>query len=100
MACFHTENFLLTIHKISLHFLPLFSLPRDNIGKFSSCHVYNRDYKKLANLFNNNENLINDNVFIENVNVEVEIKSPRIINCQHGWRYDTTMFPSTVVSEV
>ena len=78
----------------------LASLPlerREGVEKYSNCKMFNRNYSALSRLWldkNPNEILINHKHLLE------ENKSYEIINCQHGWHYDQTMFPATVVSEV
>lgn len=59
--------------------------------------MFNRNYSELAQLWLNkspNEILINHKHLLD------ANESYEIINCQHGWHYDTAVFPATVISEV
>jgi hypothetical protein len=60
--------------------------------------MFKRDYKKLAERLNDSENPLN--ILINETINDEETKNLQIINCQHGWSFDTTIFPSTVISEV
>jgi hypothetical protein len=59
--------------------------------------MFNRNYSELSQLWLDkapNEILINHKHLLD------ESKNYEIINCQHGYTYDTSMFPATVISEV
>lgn len=79
----------------------IFSIPlelRDGVEKFSACKMFDRNYSELARFFVDkrfNENFINHEHFLDE-----ESKNYEIVNCQHGWVFDRTMFSTTVISEV
>jgi hypothetical protein len=60
--------------------------------------MFDRDYKKIAERLNDSQSL--QDILINETNNDEETKNLQIINCQHGWYFDATMFPSTVISEV
>ncbi|KAL7050719.1 hypothetical protein ACKWTF_004188 [Chironomus riparius] len=69
---------------------------RDGTTKYSECKMYNRNYTEISNLWMDkspNEILINHKHLLD------EMKNYEIINCKHGWIYDTSIFPMTVISE-
>jgi hypothetical protein len=70
---------------------------RDGALSHAECKMYNRNYTELARLWidnNPSEILINHKHLLD------EIKSYEIVNCKHGWTYEKSMFPATVISEV
>jgi hypothetical protein len=85
---------------MSVHYPHINSIPlerRDGTTKYSECNMYNRNYTEISNLWmdkNPNEILINHKHLLD------EMKNYEIINCKHGWTYDTSIFPMTVISEV
>jgi MFS transporter, OCT family, solute carrier family 22 (organic cation transporter), member 4/5 len=59
--------------------------------------MYSRNYSEITRLWldkNPNEILINHKHLL------AENKSYEIINCEHGWHYERSMFTATVISEV
>lgn len=70
----------------------------DGVERYSSCKMFNRNYSELAQLWTDkspNEILINHKHLLADEN-----KNYEIINCIHGWTFDRSMFPATVISEV
>ncbi|CRL00143.1 CLUMA_CG013420, isoform A [Clunio marinus] len=68
----------------------------DGVEKYCGCKMYNRNYSDLSRLWLNKTP---DEILINHKHLLDESKSYEIINCQHGWNYDKTIFPATVISE-
>lgn len=72
---------------------------RDGVERYAGCKMFNRNYSELARLWLDagtgpSEILINHQHLLD------ASKNYEIINCQHGYSYDKSMFPATVISEV
>ena len=75
--------------------------------------MFNRNYSQLAEIFTANPNEIlinhkhlhaadngNDDDEEDDVVDEGTSNNFEIINCIHGWTFDKSIFPNTVISEV
>jgi hypothetical protein len=54
--------------------------------------MYNRNYSELALWLDGN---LSDALI-----GQASLKSYEIINCKHGWVFDKSVYPATVISEV
>jgi hypothetical protein len=75
---------------------------RDGEAKHMECKMYDRNYTEILHLWtkqnkNPNEILINHKHLLDANEMK---KNYEIINCEHGWTYDKSIFPTTVISEV
>lgn len=79
-----------------------FSIPLElnvgDVGKYSECKMYDRNYTELIQMWMIDENP--NNILINSANLLSNNDNFEIINCKHGWIFEKTMFSSTVISEV
>lgn len=74
---------------------------RDGQTKYSQCQMYSRNYTEIvAFLHTTDTSIINDNGEFYFEPMDYAAKNFEIVDCKHGWIYDRTMFPNTVVMEV
>ncbi|CAM1308476.1 Uncharacterised protein g4866 [Pycnogonum litorale] len=63
------------------------SIPYENVGsvmKRSNCKMYDIDYRKIS---------------LKDVNFTVDRSSWPVTDCKHGWKYDTSVYESTIVTQ-
>lgn len=73
-------------------FLKFDSIPleyKDGRSKLAMCSMYSRNYSQIANVLN-----------AENSTAVFKDPFDNITSCVYGWKYDTSVFESTVVTEV
>ncbi|EAT36653.1 AAEL011275-PA [Aedes aegypti] len=61
---------------------------KDGRSKLAMCSMYSRNYSQIANVLN-----------VENSTAVLKDPFDNITSCVYGWKYDTSVFESTVVTE-
>ncbi|XP_059609229.1 beta-alanine transporter [Phlebotomus argentipes] len=77
------ENFTLSIRNLTV---PLEM--RDGAPRFSECLMFVRNYSEFAEIWDD-----------QGANASRNVLSSEVSSCKNGWKYDTTIFRSTVVTE-
>lgn len=76
-------------------------MQRDGQMKYSQCQMYSRNYTDIVGFLHTTDtSLINDNGEFYFEPLDYAAANFEIVDCKHGWVYDRTMFPNTVVMEV
>lgn len=70
---------------------------KDNTFKFAECKMYARNYTDLVRFLESRSP--QDLQHHDAKDFGYPINAP-IVDCQYGWKYDHSIFPNTVVTEV
>ncbi|CAO1348904.1 unnamed protein product [Diamesa serratosioi] len=68
-----------------------------DVGKYSECKMFDRNYTELIQMWMIDKN--SNNILINSANLLTNNDNFEIINCKHGWTFEKSMFASTVISE-
>ncbi|KAM8712403.1 hypothetical protein ACLKA7_012854 [Drosophila subpalustris] len=72
------------------------SIPRDRHGSFAECSMFARNYSEMVRYL---EYRTPYELQREQSSKLLRLDQESVVSCQHGWHYDRSMYPSTVVQE-
>ncbi|EDW10400.1 beta-alanine transporter [Drosophila mojavensis] len=72
------------------------SIPRDKHGAYAECSMFVRNYSEIVRYL---EYRTPYELQREQSSRLLKVDQESIVACQHGWHYDRSMYPSTVVQE-
>ncbi|XP_002050157.2 beta-alanine transporter isoform X2 [Drosophila virilis] len=72
------------------------SIPRDGHGAYAECAMFVRNYSEIVRYL---EYRTPYELQKEQASKLLKVDEDSVVACQHGWHYDRSMYPSTVVQE-